>query len=85
MWGRMGRGQPGRYWRGGWDEIVEEEIETLFDDSGYSDEDEYDTAFEEEDMMIQGLFEEDSDGGSTVVFAFGSSSTGLETIDEETN
>ena len=44
MWGRMGRSQPGRYWRGGWDEIVEEEIETLFEDSGYSDEEEYDTA-----------------------------------------
>ena len=26
MWGRMGRGQPGRYWRGRWDEIVKEEI-----------------------------------------------------------
>ena len=89
MWGRRGRGQPGRYWRGGWNEIVEEEIETLLDDSEYSDEEYYDaqprnTTFEEEIMMIQDLFEKDRDDGSTVVFAFSSSNTGIETINEET-
>ena len=39
MWGRRGRGQPGRYWRGGMmtmgPEVVEEIDEDNLNDSGY--------------------------------------------------
>ena len=75
MWGRRGRGQPGRYWRGGlgmmWPLVVEERLEGTFDDSGYSD---------EKDAME--MFENDN-ADSTIVFSFEPNSEVLETIDEE--
>jgi hypothetical protein len=75
MWGRRGRGQPGRYWRGGLGMmgplVVEERLEDTFDDSGYSD---------EEDAMD--MIEND-EADRTVVFAVGPSIQVLETIDEE--
>ena len=71
MWGRRGRGQPGRYWRGGMvmmgPEVVEERAEDILNDSGY---------FGDMDM-----FEDDMDG--TVFFTFENNSQDLETITEE--
>ena len=80
MWGRRGRGQPGRYWRGRGQlefenlrmgigrmgpEVVEESAEDVLNDSGYFD-----------------MFEDDIDDG-TIFFAFGTNIQDLETITEE--
>jgi hypothetical protein len=70
---RRGRGQPGRYWRGGsvmrGSEVVEEsDNEDILNDSGYDD-----------DMD---MFEDDIDD-RTVFFAFKTNTQDLETITEE--